>query len=37
MHDGVAAQMVQLLRGERPPHIVNAGVWPGRMAYRAIQ
>lgn len=37
MHGGVAAQIVQLLHGERPPQIVNAGTWPGRMAYRAIQ
>ncbi|MBO9340815.1 MAG: hydroxyacid dehydrogenase, partial [Roseiflexus sp.] len=27
MHIGVAQQVVQLLRGERPPHIVNPEAW----------
>ncbi len=31
MNYGVAEQLVQLLRGERPPFIVNAQVWPGRV------
>ncbi|MCC9077485.1 hydroxyacid dehydrogenase [Litorilinea aerophila] len=31
MNYGVAEQVVQVLRGERPPFIVNAQVWPGRV------
>jgi len=32
MHHGVAEQIVGLLRGERPPHIVNPEALPGRGA-----
>ncbi len=32
MHHGAAEQIVHLLRGERPPHIVNPEALPGRMA-----
>src|SRR5439155_20175004 len=27
---GAIAQALQVLRGERPPHLVNAEVWPDR-------
>ena len=32
MRKGVVDQILQLLAGERPPNIVNATAWPGRMA-----
>lgn len=31
MTDGVAEQILQVFRGERPPHIVNPEAWPGRV------
>lgn len=31
MMHGVADQVIQLIQGERPPFIVNAQVWPGRV------
>lgn len=30
MGEGVATQLLQLLRGERPEHLVNPEAWPGR-------
>lgn len=35
MMHGVADQVIQLLQGERPPFIVNAQVWPGRVTAKA--
>lgn len=32
MHNGAAEQVIRLLCGERPPHIVNPEALPGRMA-----
>lgn len=34
MMHGVADQIIQILNGERPPHIVNH-VWPGRVKVKA--
>lgn len=31
MMHGVADQIIQILQGQRPPHIVNAKAWPGRV------
>src|SRR5262245_40216232 len=31
MFNGCADQIVQILRGERPPFLVNPEAWPGRM------
>lgn len=31
MRGGVVDQIIQLIQNERPPHIVNFQVWPGRM------
>ena len=31
MFNGCADQIIQLLRGERPPFLVNPEAWPGRM------
>ncbi len=30
MQTGVTQQLLQILRGERPDHLVNPGAWPGR-------
>jgi D-3-phosphoglycerate dehydrogenase / 2-oxoglutarate reductase len=32
MMHGVADQVIQVLRGERPPYLLNPEVWPGRVA-----
>jgi D-3-phosphoglycerate dehydrogenase len=32
MMHGVADQVIQVLRGERPPYLLNPQVWPGRVA-----
>lgn len=32
MGDAVADQIVQVLRGERPPFLLNPSIWPGRVA-----
>jgi phosphoglycerate dehydrogenase-like enzyme len=32
MHEGAADQVLQVLRGERPPFLVNPEVWPGRVS-----
>lgn len=34
MMHGVADQIIQILNGERPPHIVNQ-IWPGRVKVKA--
>ena len=31
MLNGAVSQIVQVLKGERPPHLVNPEVWPGRL------
>ncbi len=31
MMHGVADQIIQILQGQRPPHIVNPKAWPGRV------
>lgn len=31
MMHGVADQVIQVLNGERPPHLLNPEVWPGRV------
>ncbi|MEZ4861300.1 MAG: hydroxyacid dehydrogenase [Caldilineaceae bacterium] len=31
MMHGVADQIIQIVAGERPPHIVNKAAWPGRV------
>ncbi|MGQ9548688.1 MAG: hydroxyacid dehydrogenase [Roseiflexus sp.] len=33
MHIGVAQQVIQLLRGERPPYIVNPEAWSGQRSH----
>ena len=32
MHDGAVEQVLQVLRGERPPYLLNPEAWPGRVA-----
>jgi D-3-phosphoglycerate dehydrogenase / 2-oxoglutarate reductase len=34
MMHGVADQVIQVLRGERPPYLLNPEVWPGRVGTR---
>jgi D-3-phosphoglycerate dehydrogenase len=31
MMHGVADQIIQVLKGEKPPHLLDPGVWPGRV------
>ena len=31
MMNGAIDQILQVLRGERPPFLVNPEVWPGRV------
>jgi D-3-phosphoglycerate dehydrogenase len=31
MSEGIVEQILQVLRGERPSHLVNAAAWPGRV------
>jgi phosphoglycerate dehydrogenase-like enzyme len=32
MMHGVADQVIQVLNGQRPPHLLNPEVWPGRVS-----
>lgn len=34
MMHGVANQIIQVLNGERPPHLLDPSVWPGRVTAR---
>jgi len=31
MGDGTADQILQVLRGERPPNLLDPSLWPGRV------
>jgi D-3-phosphoglycerate dehydrogenase len=37
MHMGAVRQVLQVLRGERPPYLINPGAWPGRAAQAVIE